>query len=212
MPDLMILKKNGLARVDYNPDLKSNVEVLVDNPMVYLRFDCKIEPDVTVGDICDFVRRHQGLKDFISCYSHCKDIDAFHEELVDEKPCDYLDVIEFYWSGSVNEDEVEYAARMHGLNGSSDVYGLDFCTLGSIKHLPVRLNSEFKLYDTGSHDETRFSGKKEFSLLQILDSLYWEISYYGSPQERDKLVEEMEKFKDELFDDGPFYDEPYQSF
>jgi hypothetical protein len=211
MPDWMILDREGLKRVDYEPKTQKYVERLVDDPTIYLRYDCHFATGYTIGDLCKFVYGNEELKRFIARYSQCRDIEAFHKELTEVEPCDDLDAVELYWQATVfdagSENSFDAAARMHGCKGEENWYGLDFRSLGEIAHLPIKPNTEFNVYGNGETARLLLSSSREFTLLEVIDALYWEISFSGGPEDRNRMAQEGEDFEEELFHGEPFDDE-----
>jgi hypothetical protein len=57
-----------------------------------------------------------------------------------------------------------------------------------LAHLPVKLNNQCHLYD---NKKLVFSGQKDFTLLEVLDAIYWDISFMGGPEDNSDFLEEM---------------------
>jgi hypothetical protein len=57
-----------------------------------------------------------------------------------------------------------------------------------LAHLPVKLNNQCHLYD---NKKLAFSGQKDFTLLEVLDAIYWDISFMGGPEDNSDFLEEM---------------------
>lgn len=132
-----------------------------------------------------------------------------------------------YWEG-----EVETYSDFCGVN-SKDWFGysVEFSPLNAIKHLPIRINKEFSITDLFIPSKfTRFlvgvgkriglplkrwkdpwtysyvRGETSITLYEVISAILYEISFCGSPEERDgfwertkdDIVEEMEKYKQDV--------------
>lgn len=79
------------------------------------------------------------------------------------------------------------------------VFGVSYSPMWELADLPVKLNKSFDVYepfDSSKHNrntkqEILLTSKREFSLLEVLDAIYWDISFMGGPQENAKFIEEM---------------------
>lgn len=59
-------------------------------------------------------------------------------------------------------------------------WGLDFMPLEKMLHLPIRATESFQLFN--KKDNTKTACKKSFTLRNIIEGIFWEISFYGPPE------------------------------
>jgi hypothetical protein len=61
--------------------------------------------------------------------------------------------------------------------------------------LPVKLNDEFVIYNGKDFacKNPLFSSTKGFTLLDILHGIFWELSFFGSTADREKMATNLHK-------------------
>lgn len=77
-------------------------------------------------------------------------------------------------------------------DGGNIYYGIDFTPLYRIKHLPIKLNTDFKMKDVNKYGEGEknvVEGKREFSVFDIVSAILSEISFAGLPEDRDDKIQ-----------------------
>ena len=199
----------------------------------FLLSPISVEPGITIQDIFDFVGGNEDLKMFISMYSWCRAIDAFHEEARNCPPDDEIknedDEERFYFSnvkrvfdvypsgclehyvnfggiGKVSKSTLEHYEKHGGQPPAHEDYGVGFSRAYAYAHLPFKADEHFIIRRMPSY--SRRGNIKEgmqdlakvschYTLLEILDAIYWEISFYGGPQGRDVKLEEIVDCLDE---------------
>ncbi len=139
----------------------------------------------------------------------------------DWKPLTDVEYIELYWSGSIygrKESYISFYAASHGIGkvgtGSGEVdlgaredkrerYALGFTPANELAELPVKLNHEVDLYLMGNlecenvtisdDDRAKIKTTNHFTLLEVLDALYEEMTFYGEPdsQHRKDLKQDL---------------------
>ncbi|MFX7752004.1 hypothetical protein ABTK01_20340, partial [Acinetobacter baumannii] len=58
-----------------------------------------------------------------------------------------------------------------------------------LAHLPLKLDKELKITMwTKDGLDIIFEGDKEFTLLEVLDAIYWDISFRGGPRENAEFI------------------------
>lgn len=206
--DHVILTKNGLIDSwDNEP---------TDDPMSFLMQPCKLEDGLTLLDLMNFVRDNNEITNFISCYSWCQDIDAFHEQLNMPYQADklikkleinchanmfkykmkhpefniYYDVIGF---GDVEEEFL----HLYKEENPQANYSISYTPLYEISNLPITINNELKIFNTPKY-ELIYTYKYQPTLLEILDAIYWDISFVGGPEERVEFLEGLKEKVDGL--------------
>jgi len=150
----------------------------------YLRKPCTIDPNVTLGDVFAIVESFPDLMDFFLDYSECDDIEAHHEEakeglLIPNKDDEEVTALEVLWEGELGEQYVAF----HGIGKKEgeekpEGYAIEFSPLSELVNLPILLNTSDS--PTGS-----------FTLLEVLDAIYYEISFCGSPEEKASKLKEL---------------------
>ena len=69
-------------------------------------------------------------------------------------------------------------------------YAIEFTLVNELAHLPVRLGPVMEI----RRDYEKIGEAScTFTLLDVLGEIYWEISFWGSPEMRDQQREELEE-------------------
>ncbi len=185
-----------------------------------LRHSVEIEEGVTFGDIIRAVNESKPLTAFIGLYNHC-DAKA-HNEFILNTPPDpdtELEWIEVGWYARVWGEKLDNDFEMWtdccgvGKEGSTEDgkdrqrFAIDLTPANKLTNLPVKIKKDFDLWIFGAEgtgvvvDEknARLKANSFISLLEFLDSLYEEISFFGSPDvDRQGFLDKLCEAKDEI--------------
>lgn len=210
--------KAGLFHEDWNG--KKNVRRRVKKASVWthLRDACEIEDGVTLLDIFRTVDQYKALKVFMAQYSWCKALEDFHVQAEEpdlsgeeEDPDEEMTHLEIYWHAEYSKFEkanyVELSPGFHGLgpakgkhaNDFSDGimrWAIDFSPMYRLADLPVRLDKAVEFFQANDYKPGRkpiIKGEREFSLQDVLDAIYWEISFHGDPQDKREKLDELKE-------------------
>lgn len=199
------LTKNGL--ID-NKDME-----ISDRHDIFMSLNesVEFEDGVTLRDL---FRIFGPIKDFISAYSTI-DYDAYAEELV--KPVDWskkeacpIDHIEITHSGSVFEKfkNVTIGTDAHGVDSSvpielhgtwtegdehskSRYWAIDAQSMNNMADLPIKLNKSFEIEKEDDFTKIVTGMEMDFTLLEAINAVFYEISFFGQPQDRDDFLDMM---------------------
>lgn len=212
-----VFKPEGL----WHPDLD-----IVEDPFEYLVQECAIEEGVTLQNMFDFVSRHEDVLDFIRFYSWCYAIEEFHDEAKkpyipnpDESPLIAINVarrVRFSRTFEKNPWTFGNHLDMSGTKGEDDLdsYALEFSPVNELAHLPLVYNKAVEIRQDATW--SRKGNVKEeaklivkcvwpYTLIDLLDAIYDEISFCGSPESRDArlgtLRDRVDDYLDEEGDD-----------
>jgi len=83
-------------------------------------------------------------------------------------------------------------------------YSVGLSPINSIGEIEIKIDTEFKICEAPSGTDSKYKwkfGSKNFTLLEFLKAIFWELCFYGNPEERDKfynnIIEECNKIKEE---------------
>lgn len=207
MADKTIITKNGLKIGKWIPKTQSYEYEITKYPFQCIRDTVDIEPDVTLGDIFRMVEADEILTNFIACYSYCGWIGEFHEAA--KEPLTKEDsgevvaleishVLEVHDYDGKFPTSIEYWQNFSGVGrdgGEHPFYSVSYTPVNELVHLPVMLNKKVKCMRNWT--EKLLEGEKEFSLLEVLDCIYYDISFHGGPKDNATFIEELdEQIKD----------------
>jgi hypothetical protein len=142
---------------------------------------------VTLGDILRAVEQDPDLARFLEDWSWCN-VDAFHSEArkpaIEVSDLSYIEIAKYF---EYDDREAQEIIQVSGV-GEPDAHGvrhcgLDFTPVNQLVHLPVRLRPDMEIHkDCKKLDEAPCT----FTLLDVLGEIYFEISFYGSPEDRER--------------------------
>lgn len=195
MNEIIIGKE--LSYTKWNKDTKSYDKHLVDDVLKCLRVNCSIEPGTTLKDIFNVMDKYPELKGLIQKYSWCHDLPAFQEQMrLTPKAIDdvkYLEVYhEIHYDTYDGVAELSYGPAFHGVG--DQLYSVSVSPMNELGHLEVRLNEKFQVDETlrkPLRNNTLLSSVKKFCLLDVLDAIYWDISFYGGPSRNEAFLNEL---------------------
>lgn len=192
MADKVHITKGGIQALKWDSDVRQYVEEQIQSGLHVLRCACHIDGDVTLGDIFHAVEQDPGLVTFLEQWSWC-DLEAFHSEArkpaVEASDLSYIEITKYFeWDEIEAQETIHVWGIGHSDENSVTHYGLDFTPVNQLVHLPVRLRPDIEILK----DHKKLGEAPcMFTLLDILGEIYWEISFYGSPENRDRESAEL---------------------
>ncbi len=188
---------------------------------------CDIEEGTTMLDIFRLVDEELLTKMFFEFYSWCHDITAFHTAAEDiqksdtefnyseiyaamdveirsnekeKKPFDFNIWHDFHVNGNITAKERE--ANPDWYEGqTTQNYGVMMTPIGAYAWLPLKLEKKVIIEELRTDLNKQVSVvecTRDMTLLEILDAIYWEISFVGGPEETLKFADDMRKQVDEI--------------
>lgn len=184
---------------------------------------CSLEDGVTLKDVFLLVSREAGLYDLI-IGNWLKDYmsEAFNEKEKEPIQDQEIDFLELYWTPSLQKLEGRESLQgsafpcLHGLGpvlqneqdgfkaGSRIPYSLSFMPLGTLLDLPLKIKKDTELWSE-DFDSRKLKDKKildikewPMTLGQIVYGIFWELSFYGSPKDRDQQGQKLKEIIKDL--------------
>ena len=208
MSDHVIFTKDGLKQFSWDGDAQEYKQNIRNSAVTNLRSECRIEDGVTLADIFNAVENDPPLKNIISVYSWCWHIDDFHEQAKlpkeDFEDADilYLEIcwiaeIQDYSDGNCFDIYTDFSGP--GVNGER--YSVSCSPMNKIAHLRVKLNNSVEIEKHHRKSKSEMIADKmsrSFSLLDVLDAIYDDISFYGGPEDNKKFLEKMEETMEDI--------------
>lgn len=84
-------------------------------------------------------------------------------------------------------------------------YGIEYVPLNNLKHLSIKLNKIFQIYDMTKDDKkdiVLLKAEKEYTMYEIIGEILYELSFAGEPEYRDEkfkeIKEEINKSKEKI--------------
>ena len=210
----MTIYKGGLLKgLAWNKKTKKNKEVdLTDKLQYHLYDECELEDGVVLKDLLLLANKH---RDFLSPIT-TGSLDWLGE-LIDEglnepfKDTGDVETLELNWRGNLTNWDTEKLNTYVHFEGLGKPpkgegwetwpadkpvnYALDMSSVSSLSELPLKLNKKMVIYDERDKkfNEIFLETNSDYTLLDILKGVFWEISFHGSPKDRDKVVEGLEQ-------------------
>lgn len=118
------------------------------------------------------------------------------------------DYLEVYWQCDKYENEFNLDASFHGVSTlTSDIYSMDFASLNNLKNYNIRLNKKVQFFNFKDLKEveknnnssfTTYLGEKSFTLFDLYCAIFYEISFFGGPQNKKEKLHELEDSMEEV--------------
>jgi hypothetical protein len=165
---------------------------------------CEIADDTTLLDIFHAVDHYELLKLFISQFSWCLSIEEFHKAaeepfippLTDENWQDDLEYMEVYRTFDLHAKYVNNHCGFHAVGkfneeeNSREHYSTSASPINEYCNIPVRLNNAVTIFK-GYKREVIWQGQYNYTVLDVLDAIYDDISFYGGPEDNKAFLEDM---------------------
>ena len=109
------------------------------------------------------------------------------------------DYLEIYWHCDRYDDELTLEPSLHGISSkTNERYAMDFVSLNNLKNYNVKINRKIELFDYNKFKDKDkehmriFLGEKSPTVFEIYDSIFYEISFFGGPQDKKEKFKELE--------------------
>ena len=172
---------------------------------------CYFEDGLTLKDIFDVVEPNIDMFNIMIPYEHIK------EHIEEAKTAclpteDYSEKMDLLLSWCIEHDkEFRELSTYIAFDGTPKdekeehgKYGLDFLPVSNIINCEIRQNTNFNVW-RGLGYSLEISQEplikldcRSFTLLEVIHSIFWELSFYGPPEERDKKGAELKNIGDKL--------------
>jgi hypothetical protein len=157
-----------------------------------------IEAGTTLRHIMTVVRKDRRLTRFIGLLASCSGIREFHEELdLPSKPREAMKLV-VRWrrvdvADSNEAPDLPASPELLGLVGAN-TYCLMVSEMWRIADCELLIDKTIQITfrDTGRI----WNATRDMSVLDVLQAIYWEISWYGSPLQREAEVKRWELDED----------------
>lgn len=224
MSEGVYIEKNRFRAMEWDGNLHEYVEREWNNSFHHLRTVCHVEPDVTLKDIINLVYHDKILKPLVEEYSWC-DIDAFYKEV--NTPTDKEAGIKFIELSRCIEFD-DYGKHGGNVSDHIDVHGcgphepdqyddrtyvdnwaIELTPTNELANAKIRLNPKVTFCDnrTKEYKHEEVDGAC-FSFLEVIAEIFYEISFCGSPIDREdrnqSLLEAVKEIKEGTAKTVPF--------
>jgi hypothetical protein len=110
----------------------------------------------------------------------------------------------------LKEDKYEdYSSDPVWKSGQRINWGIDFCSLSDMLDLPIKLNTKFEVYDDWMKYKDDYknvpillSCERKFTLYQAIEAVFWELSFYGSEEEKTEKKNELDDIMTDIKENG----------
>lgn len=108
----------------------------------------------------------------------------------------------YYEGNNELKDFEDYSSLSIKMKGKEEYYSTMFVKLSTYNEIPIIIDNSFKIYKTSQDNsyEKICDLEKEYTLYEFIGAILKEISFCGSPEERDeegkKMLEESQSYMD----------------
>ncbi len=76
-------------------------------------------------------------------------------------------------------------------DGEKERISLDFIPISSLKKIPLRINNDFNIPGQIIENVNMLTSVKEMTLFEVIESILYDITFYGDPKSRDQIKEDV---------------------
>jgi len=202
---MVIIAKDSISLEYFDNGKKMSVEIDHDVNSItkYMDHIVHIEEDVTVRDLFKHLGRGMDLIDIVfdaslGGYSFS---DFFDEAMLDPEPDELLKYAVFEHKCNMDADELIHEVRFTviGNHPSEDLevpYSVELSPINAYTNLVIRIDTSFSInkVEVINDEEVEinlFDACKPMTLFEILSSILFEVSYYGTPDMRKAVFDDM---------------------
>lgn len=156
--------------------------------------------DATVGTLIKIVENNPYLKPFLQYADEY--IEESHK--IDKEPLDNKNsaLCFTWWPLEKNEkyytDYPKMEVEGYDLD-TKQMFGIDFLSTNKIINFKINIDPEYKVLD--ENENLIFSVTRFPTLFHILYGLFWELSFFGKPEDRDRESMNLKNILNEIIKD-----------
>ena len=210
---MITITNNNIYYTQYSLlDINSIENAKKINPKDIIRY---LSDDVQFGESLKFKRLFDIVSHNVTLFNQIfykslggYSLNPYLQEIENNKTDDCsFDYIELCWQFENYDGELEIYPHLHGISNKEDItYALDFVSLNNIKDYTIKLNNNFYYSDyakilKGENEKEyvkKYLGDKSFTLFEIFECIFNEISFHGGPQDKKEMLEELQDEVEEL--------------
>lgn len=200
----VVITKNGIELYDGGAPLSDS------HIISYLSYPCSLGT-LTIGQFLETIGAYPSLVAFFKQYSSCpieEYIKQGKQKLKAKDVC-FKEGIEravirwyaYLCDNDSKTKELSMEAIVFGENKFGDnkcpknaTLGLGLCSIAELKDVPLILKNKFRIYDDIDYKKkprAYVKATKDFTLLEVIDSVLNEIGFYGPPEEKVKIAKKL---------------------
>lgn len=185
----------------------SNLSSLDGVDIIYNDEICNfLSEPVSLGESVTFKRLFDIVSDNIDNFNNIyfstlggHKLDPFLQEIENNQTeLTNINYIEIYWNCDKFDNELSISPSLQGVSDTGLYYSLDFVGLNNIKTCIVDLNENIDILDYNKIENKNKKyninlGEKTFTLFELFNAIFFQISIHGGPLDKSEIQQELEK-------------------
>jgi hypothetical protein len=169
--------------------------IVLDNHKV---FQLVFDSDLGFHDLTNWQEEFNAEPDKINDDLKWVEVSSYGEYCVKDNGENELSIaLEFVGMGKPGEEDIAYGTPPDQMIG----YSFSFTPINQLKHLPFKINNEFKIYklnlDRKKDEKPDLTpvvhGEKSITLYEMFSAILDDISFFGHPEARDLQGQELQQ-------------------
>lgn len=204
--NLQICKNSKLAKMKWVPEEQIYKKIYLKEKEIpfYINSTVCVEQGATLRNLFNIIINYTN---FFSLILNLPDLESFFQEAFEnssEESNDYLDLsaLELEWSSHVMNryeelilsEDIYFSGR---LNDGTNV-ALELTPINEIIDFPLSINDVYNIYKEEEPFKSIFLAVKPMTLLQVITGIMNEISFFGTPENRNEKVEMLQETIEKL--------------
>jgi hypothetical protein len=205
MADFVRITKSGLKGFEWDGDIRDYREVEF-HSLTQLRSKCEIEEGVTLADIFNVVEQDEALTVVIAKYAWCEPIKEFHAQAklprpeTDKERLLYIELSKYAEFHQYKGDALptfDISTHMTAYAENGDHYTISYTPLNEVAHLMVKIKPEME-FQKNYENIPDWKCTTYFTLLDLLDTIYYDISFQGGPEDNKRFLKHLDEMMTEI--------------
>lgn len=206
--EVQLQPKGRLVRMEWDKDAGRHVEQVIatDELAFHLHSTICFMDGTTLRDLMALVAKDPDLFTMLTACDCLPEILA--EAETELASVEEMVALELAWSAesepsgaiTITGSSIEF----YGLGSDEGQMGLEFMSAGRMAGLPILLNEAFNIRDGSDPDKVVFWTTRRFTLLEVVCGVIEELTFLGSPQERDEALSDL-RGRVATADEGEFH-------
>ena len=177
----------------------------INSLLTFLQAEISLSENFTFGDLWQAVEKERKTLGQVFHYSlGGHDLAMWEKDLSGE---DFsLQEVQVYWGTELIESiSLSIYPGFHGIeklpSGEREPVALDFIPIGHLMSLPLKIDERFKIQTfrkSLTKPDVLLDTIRKFTVYDMLQAIFYGISYYGSPQKRNKIMDNIMDAMDEF--------------
>lgn len=179
--------------------ITGDIEEIAEEHLLFNLYEIVELQDITLERIFNIISKETSLCELLIQEKVEEVLQESKKEPIEKTDLNKLKVV---WDSLISQREFELYPTIYGYDEAENEFSIDFLSANCLKNLPIELVEDVMVDNTDCINRKMpallYLGKKPFTLVEVIKTIFSELTFYGNPKQRDKAFETIKKISEEV--------------